>query len=176
MKTLLICIIVILAMNEQMIFDFNRDANIDNWLVVDDGVMGGRSKGNLSITPEGHGLFEGTVSLENNGGFSSLRYRFEKITVDQTHSIRIRLKGDGKRYQFRVKNSIGEYYSYITYFQSSGEWEEVVISLGDMFPSFRGRRLDQPNFSHDQIEEIAFLIGNKKAESFSLLIDRIVVD
>ncbi|MEN8797965.1 MAG: CIA30 family protein [Flavobacteriaceae bacterium] len=163
-------------MNEQLIFDFNRDANIENWLVVDDGVMGGRSKGNLSITPEGHGLFEGKVSLENNGGFSSLRHRFDSIAVDQTNSIRIRLKGDGKRYQFRVKNSTGEYFSYVSHFESSGNWEEIVIPLKDMVPQFRGRRLDLPNFAHKQIEEIAFLIGNKKAESFSLLIDSINLD
>jgi hypothetical protein len=160
-------------MNEVLIFDFNTDAGIENWLVVDDGVMGGRSKGKLSITPEGHGLFDGTVSLENNGGFSSLRYRFDTMEVAPGSTIKIRLKGDGKRYQFRVKNSIGEYYSYVSYFESSGEWEEIAIPLKDMVPQFRGRKLDLPNFSHDQIEEIAFLIGNKKAESFSLLIDSI---
>ncbi len=163
-------------MTEQLIFDFNKDASLENWIVVDDGVMGGRSKGSLRLTPEGHGLYEGTVSLENNGGFSSLRYRFEAMEVKPSNTIKIRLKGDGKRYQFRVKNSIGEYYSYIAYFKSSGEWEEVEIPLGEMIPAFRGRKLNQPNFSHNQIEEIAFLIGNKKAESFSLLIDTIAVD
>jgi hypothetical protein len=36
--------------------------------------------------------------------------------------------------------------------------------------------LDLPNFSEDHIEEIVFLIGNKKAESFKLLIDNIALD
>lgn len=173
MKILLVLLLPIIAMTEIMIFDFNKDANLENWIVVDDGVMGGRSKGSLRVTPEGHGLFEGTVSLENNGGFSSLRYRFEAMEVKQSSTIKIRLKGDGKRYQFRVKNSVGEYYSYVAYFKSSGEWEEVVIPLKEMIPAFRGRKLNQPSFAHDQIEELAFLIGNKKAESFQLLIDRI---
>lgn len=42
-----------------------------------------------------------------------------------------------------------------------------------MYPSFRGRKLAQPNFSSDHVEEIAFLIGNKKPESFKLMIDKI---
>ena len=42
-----------------------------------------------------------------------------------------------------------------------------------MYPSFRGRRLNKSNFSDDKIQEIAFLIGNKKEENFQLLIDKI---
>jgi len=42
-----------------------------------------------------------------------------------------------------------------------------------MYPSFRGRKLDQPNFSKDCIEEIAFLFGNKSQEKFKLIIDKI---
>jgi hypothetical protein len=44
-----------------------------------------------------------------------------------------------------------------------------------MYPSFRGRKLDAPNFSHDSIEEIVFLIGNKKNERFELIIDKIAL-
>ena len=33
-----------------------------------------------------------------------------------------------------------------------------------MYPSFRGRKLDKPNFPKEYIEEIGFLIGNKKNE------------
>ncbi len=173
MKILFVYLILVTAMNEQIIYDFTETSSIERWIVVDDGVMGGRSKGSMGLSPEGHGLFKGTVSLENNGGFSSVRYRFDKMEVEQNSTIKIRLKGDGKRYQFRVKNAVGEYYSYVAYFESSGKWEEVEIALKDMVPTFRGRKLNQPNFSHYQIEEIAFLIGNKKAESFQLLIDSI---
>jgi NADH dehydrogenase [ubiquinone] 1 alpha subcomplex assembly factor 1 len=44
-----------------------------------------------------------------------------------------------------------------------------------MVPSFRGRTLDMANFPGDSLEEIGFLIGNKKAEDFKLLIDYISV-
>jgi NADH dehydrogenase [ubiquinone] 1 alpha subcomplex assembly factor 1 len=85
----------------------------------------------------------------------------------------LRIKGDGKRYQFRVKDKTSQYHSYITYFETSGEWQTVRLPLRDFYPSFRGRKLRIPNFNHSQIAEVAFLIGNKKAESFELVIDMI---
>lgn len=162
-------------MSTQIIFNFSKNSNTQNWTIVDDVVMGGESSGRFSLSPEGYGLFEGDISLENNGGFSSVRYRFGKIKVDANSKIIIKLKGDGKDYQFRVKDDSGNYYSYIMPFSTSGAWQEIEIPLKDMYPSFRGRRLDLPNFSHDSIEEIVFLIGNKKPERFKLLIDEILV-
>nr|WP_297917224.1 CIA30 family protein [uncultured Allomuricauda sp.] len=160
-----------ITMAPQIIFDFNTDANIQNWRVVDDGVMGGKSLGNFRLDASGHGVFEGEISLENNGGFSSVRYGFEKMAVQGHTKVRIKLKGDGKTYQFRIKENRRDYYSYIMPFQTSGDWQEIEIPLEDMYPSFRGRKLNQPNFSGAHLEEITFLIGNKKKETFKLLID-----
>ena len=70
-----------ILVQSQLIFDFNQTNPVNHWTVVDDVVMGGRSYGRFSIDSEGHGVFSGNVSLENNGGFSSLRYRFEKINT-----------------------------------------------------------------------------------------------
>ena len=78
------------------IYDFNESSSAKDWKIVDDGVMGGRSNGRFSIDNEGNGVFEGKISLENNGGFSSMRYTFEKVAVTRTATVLIRLKGDGK--------------------------------------------------------------------------------
>ncbi len=140
---------------------------------MDDSVMGGKSEGQFYLSPEGHGVFEGEVSLKNNGGFSSVRYSFDKTDIGQSTKVRILLKGDGKEYQLRLKANASDYYSYILPFSTSGEWQTIEIELSDLYPSFRGRKLNQANFSHDYIEELAFLIGNKTPESFKLLIDKI---
>ena len=161
------------SMPSQVIFDFNKSAEIQNWLIVDDVVMGGKSSGTFNLNTDGFGVFEGSISLDNNGGFSSVRYRFEKTLVKEYSTVHIKLRGDGKKYQFRIKAKSGDYYSYISPFQTTGEWQEIEIPLKDMYPSFRGRKLDQPNFSDDYIEEITFLIGNKKEEDFQLIIDKI---
>jgi len=163
-------------MQAQVIFDFNKKSDLQNWIIVNDVVMGGRSSSTFKLDEDGLGVFEGNISLENNGGFSSLRYRFLKRTIKGATQVKITLRGDGKKYQFRVKSNAGDYYSYIVPFLTSGEWQEIVIPLGDMYPSFRGRRLNQPNFSNDSIEELTFLIGNKKSERFKLLIDKIVLE
>ena len=137
--------------------------------------MGGKSSGTFKLSAEGHGVFEGAISLENNGGFSSVRYRFEKILIREYTKIILKIRGDGKKYQFRIKPNSDDYYSYISPFSTTGEWQEIQILLKDMYPSFRGRKLDQPNFSNDYIEEITFLIGNNSQEEFKLLIDKIVL-
>lgn len=176
MKYLLATLVFMTLMTSKIIFDFNKDSNIKQWRIVNDGVMGGLSVGSFTLSPNGHGLFKGEISLENNGGFSSVRYRFEKLQVTEDSNITIKLKGDGKNYQFRVKDDSNNYYSYIVTFPTSGKWEEIKISFKDMYPSLRGRKLDMPNFSKNSIEEIVFLIGNKRTENFTLLIDKIALD
>lgn len=160
-------------MKAQTLFDSQSPNNTKNWYIVDDVVMGGRSNGQLEWSKEGYAKFSGTISLENNGGFSSVRCVIPKTNVRPENKISIQLKGDGKRYQFRVKSRREQYYSYITKFETSGEWETLEFPLKDLYPSFRGRRLELPNFSHDNLEELTFLIGNKKAQKFNLLIKKI---
>jgi hypothetical protein len=165
--------VLISSLSSHIIFDFNKNSSVSNWVVVDDVVMGGRSNGNFHLNNEGKGVFSGKVSLDNNGGFSSVRHGFNKLNVEKFKSIVLKIKGDNKNYQFRIKNKSSDYASYITSFSSSGEWQEIEIPLNSMYPSFRGRKLDKPNFFHKNIEEVTFLIANKKNEEFMLLIDKI---
>ena len=145
------------------------------WYVVDDGVMGGRSQGRLDLAKGEVLHFHGKVSLENNGGFSSIRYDMDSVNINDRRKIILTLKGDGKSYQFRIKKDRRERYSYIKAFTTNGEWQNIEINLRDMEPAFRGMMLDLPNFDFDIISEMAILIGNKKPETFSILIDNIEV-
>jgi hypothetical protein len=162
-----------LFMNATMLYDFDKNASAKDWRIIDDVVMGGESNGRFLIDAEGHGVFQGAVSTENNGGFSSVRHQFDKLETTKNSKVLIRLKGDGKDYQFRIKDKNSNYFSYITTFKTSGEWETVEIKLADLYPSFRGRKLNLPNFDAASFEEIVFLIGNGKNESFKLMLDKI---
>ena len=173
MKYLVCCMVLISSLSSHIIFDFNKNSSISNWIVVDDVVMGGRSNGNFQLNKEGKGVFSGKISLDNNGGFSSVRYGFNKLNVEKYKSIVLKIRGDGKNYQFRMKHKSTDYASYITSFSSSGQWQEIEIPINSMYPSFRGRKLDEPNFFHKTIEEVTFLFANKKNEDFILLIDKI---
>ena len=173
MKYLICSMVLFSSLSSFIIFDFNKNSSISNWVVVDDVVMGGRSTGNFKLNKDGNGVFYGNVSLDNNGGFSSLRHGFNKLNIEKFKTLVLKIKGDGKNYQFRIKHKSSDYASYITSFSSSGEWQEIEIPINSMYPSFRGRKLDEPNFSHESIEEITFLIANKKNEDFMLIIDKI---
>ena len=157
----------------KVLIKFSDNINRNAWQVVDDVVMGGRSEGNFRVNSNGWGEFFGTVSLENNGGFSSVRIGMNSINVEAFKGVELRVKGDQKNYQFRIKDQRRNRYSYIYKFETNGDWETIFIPFKDMIPSFRGYQLDIPNYAGDSIEEITFLIGNKKAEKFSLLIDTI---
>jgi len=159
-----------------ILFNFNAQSEPGNWIVIDDVVMGGRSIGSFSLTPEGHGLFKGHISTENNGGFSSVRHRFDSKPVGKFTIVKLRVKGDGKSYQFRVKSIAGDAHSYIATFKTTAAWSTVEIPFAIMHPSFRGRKLELPNYPGQSMEEIAFLIANKTAETFSLEIDRIELE
>lgn len=156
-----------------MLFDFNKKSSLSNWYIVDDVVMGGRSSGYLKIDDDGHGRFGGNISLRNNGGFSSVRYQFKKKKVIQYDKLLIRVKGDGKRYQIRIKENINDYFSYVANIKTKNNWQTIEVDLKSMYPVFRGRMLNQPNFSGKYLQEIGFLIGNKRAEKFNLIIDKI---
>ena len=176
MKYLTFQFLVLITIQQMTLFDFNFESNIRNWKIVDDVVMGGRSNGNFKINDTGYGEFSGDVSLKNNGGFSSVRYNFSTVSSSNFKSFQLRIKGDGNPFQFRVKSSNRQRFSYIYTFNTSGDWETISIPFNKMEPAFRGYKLDQPNFDGLQMEEIAFLIGNKKEQSFKLFIDSIILE
>ena len=173
MSQIVTAVLFISILNTMVIFDFTENSILENWFIINDNVMGGVSRSEISINEDGNAVFKGSVSLENNGGFCSARYNFNEISVRDYEKLTLRIKGDGKRYQFRIRANRDDYYSYITYFETSGNWETIEIPLEKMYPVFRGRKLEMPDFSNDTIEEIAFLIGNKKEETFRLEIDKI---
>lgn len=137
--------------------------------------MGGKSNGCFTLDGNGHAVFKGCVSLDNNGGFSMVKHQFETIEVSGFTKVSLRLKGDGKTYQFRIKTSNSDYYSYVSSFETSGYWETIEIPFKKMYPAFRGKKLNISNFPGELMAHIAFLIGNKRVESFILKIDSIVL-
>ena len=171
-RSLYLTLLILTAQQVAMLLDFNTSTK-DNWEIVDDVVMGGRSQGKFEISPEGYGKFTGEVSLANNGGFSSVRFDTPTLKIKEYTGILLTVKGDGKPYQFRIRNSYLNRFAYSSKFYTNGDWQTIEIPFSEMIATFRGYRLDLPRFEGDKIEEIMFLIGNKRSESFELLIDKI---
>ena len=160
-------------MKAEVLYDFSENSSLRYWSVVDDGVMGGVSQGSLRINYEGHGVFSGYVSLENYGGFSSIRYNTTPVSVVGYEFLSIKVFGDDKDYQIRIKSDYYDRHVYSKPFFAKNEWQEISIPLGKMKPQFRGRKLRMSNFNERSIVEIGILIGNKVEEDFTLFIDQI---
>ena len=158
------------------IYTFLNQKNINEWNVVNDGVMGGISKSSLVLTNSGNGKFSGHVSLANNGGFASIQLDRTILLSQEKKFIVLRIKGDGKRYEFRIKGKSSQFESYVHQFSTSGDWENLKLAIREFYPQYRGRKLNIPNFNFKTIEQLSFLISNKQEEDFELLIDSISLE
>ena len=172
----LITLSLFTSSNMEKIYTFLPQSNIQQWRIVNDGVMGGRSKSSLVLSKEGYGQFSGHVSLANYGGFASMQLNTAVKLSKEKKFIVLRVKGDGKRYEFRLKGEASQAESYVHQFSTSGEWETIKLAISEFYPQFRGRKLDLPNFDFLTIEQLSFLIANKQEEDFQLLIHWIDVE
>ncbi len=168
---LLLTISLSTGLNMNNLYTFSTQTNIREWRIVNDGVMGGVSKSSLVLTEAGHGQFSGHVSLANNGGFASIQLNTRIQRAEEKRFLVLRVKGDGKRYEFRLKGEISQPESYVHPFATSGEWEVIKLAISEFYPQFRGRKLNIPNFNFESIEQLSFLIANKQEEDFELLMD-----
>lgn len=165
-----------ITLSQNIIFSFSNESILKEWRIVNDDVMGGISKSNLIINNDGHGFFFGNISTSYNGGFASIRYNCKRQYLNEYKNLVLKIKGDKKEYQLRIKSSLGDYFSYVYPFKTSGEWEFITIPLNRMHPSYRGKKLNMKNFNKNYFEQISFLISNNKNENFNILIDRIILE
>jgi NADH dehydrogenase [ubiquinone] 1 alpha subcomplex assembly factor 1 len=165
---------ILLTMNthaaDKFIFDFQTVTNPAAWQIVNDDVMGGVSTSDFRLT-NGAAVFQGEVSLENNGGFASVRSSPVRENLSGCDAFVIRVRGDGRRYKFTVRTETGfAAPNYQAEFATKGgEWEEHCLSFKDFVPTFRGRVLtDSPPLSAAKIVSVGILISDKKSGPFRL--------
>ena len=146
----------------------NINMDVEPWRSINDGVMGGLSAGGMAQSEEGL-KFSGTLSLENNGGFSSVRRPVSEDLSNAT-GVRIQVRGDGREYQFRIRQSASfDGVSWSAAFSSSDEWQQIDIALDQFTPVFRGRAVPQAGpVVPSGIQQIGFLLADKTAGRFEL--------
>ncbi|MBT4317799.1 MAG: CIA30 family protein [Candidatus Marinimicrobia bacterium] len=156
---------------EVIMEDFDSK-NLLNWKIVNDSVMGGRSDATLKLKNNLYGVFNGYLSLQNNGGFSSIRAYYPPDLTD-VKSITIRIKGDGRQYSFRVRGNTSNWASYTHTFNTvKNKWIEKELMIKDFYPLYRGYYLnDMPLLSEMVIKEIGIMLSDKQTGPFELEID-----
>lgn len=158
------------------ICSFHDAEAIRQWVAVNDNVMGGLSTGTASLTGDGCLHFSGKVSLENNGGFASIRTLPGEFELGDFEGVRIRVKGDGRTYQFRIRTD--DEYDGIAFkhdFSTSPDkWVIINLPFASFEPTFRGRVLQGVKpLAASEIQQIGFLVADKAAGPFSLIVDEI---
>jgi hypothetical protein len=139
------------------LFDFtNPDANLQaTWGAVDDVVMGGVSESGIRMSGS-CAIFSGNVSIDNSGGFASVRTRNldPSLNLSNYQGIELRVKGDGQRYKFFVRtepkwDGVGYAYSFDT---NPDEWMTISIPFRDLVPIFRAKTVsDAPAIDTNRI-------------------------
>ncbi len=156
---------------EIIIEDFDTFDLLD-WQIVNDGVMGGISTSNFRVFDNATSSFQGNLSLANNGGFASMRAYYNS-SLEGISKIKISVKGDGKRYIFRVRTDEVYWAAYGISFETiKDEWIDYEFQLKDFIPTSRGYQLkNMPNLNELDIREIGFMISDKQEGTFQLSID-----
>jgi hypothetical protein len=148
-----------------------RSATRIEWFAVNDGVMGGVSSSRMRTSGEGSAIFEGTLSLENNGGFASVRTELSEAGLAGYGRLVMLVRGDGKRYQMRLRMSAAfDGIAYRAHFDTTpGEWITVEIPLSEFEPSFRGYRprIAEP-LDPARVRQLGVMLTDKQEGSFRL--------
>lgn len=166
------------AASIKLLLNFRDINDSGRWMVVNDGVMGGVSRSTVNLHNDGYLIFAGNVSTDYGGGFASIRTDYKNWGIGKHEGLILRVKGDGKTYQFRCRlgNNMNQI-AYRHYFQTNNdEWQEIILPFKDFLPTYRGRVLN--NFAEldpNQIKYLGVMISDKQVGDFKLEIDWIGV-
>ncbi len=158
-----------------VLVDFHRSQAVQEWNVINDGVMGGVSTSQFAHQTD-KAVFSGIVSLENNGGFASVRSAPEPFDLSAFQGIALQVRGDGRSYKFniRTENSRDGVNYRSAFVTKAGEWITVELPFADFQPSFRGRTVPEaPPLDTAHIVTLGFLIADQQAGPFRLEVARI---
>ena len=154
-----------------LLFDFGPDS--ESWFSVDDNVMGGISSSLGTIQEDGTLLFSGTMSLDNNGGFSSIRSPYNPIDLSGSDGLLIRVLGDGNIYRLRIwSTDTGRDIAYNSFFETQdGQWVTVYIPFETMVATFRGFQTGSGPLDPGTISSVGFMLSDKQPGEFALEVD-----
>jgi monofunctional biosynthetic peptidoglycan transglycosylase len=154
----------------RLLTDFTAASPDLGWYVLNDNVMGGRSEGGFEQTP-GELRFSGRTDTDG-GGFSSIRTASLDLDLSHYSGLRLRVRGDGRRYTFRLTTKARRYGRPVAYWADfdtvDGEWRAVDVPFSRFIPRFRGAELDGPPLDAAAITGMGLMIYDKRDGPFEL--------
>ncbi len=160
----------------QVLADFSDPREIAAWRALHDTVMGGRSDGALVAAGDGAALFAGTISLENRGGFASVRGPIRRYSLQRCHGVTIEVRGDPRRFQLRLRTDDRfDGVAWRAFFEPEAEqWQQISLPFESFVPVFRGRVLGpQGQLDPSRITRLGVMLADDTAGPYRLEIRRI---
>lgn len=160
----------------KVVFDFSDASAVQARTAIDDRVMGGVSRSSLERDPAGHAVFKGTVSLERNGGFASVRSSAADRGQPGSTACLIDVHGDRKEFKLsRLTDNGFDSLNYQASFIPTGnDWHSVQLPLAAFRASFRGRDVPgAPALDAARIRQVGLMIAARQGGPFTLDIRRI---
>lgn len=151
------------------LFDF--EAPTDAWRVVNDGVMGGLSKGAFTIDG-GILTFTGTL-VTQGGGFTSVRAR-KRVDLSGFDGIELRVRGGGRTFELDVGDGTRQMFREVSRraaFPTTPDWQTVRIPFSSLRTSVYGRPVKARPLNLARIESVSLFILDKKDGPFHLDVD-----
>ena len=153
------------------VFQFS-ELQKNQYMIVNDTVMGGRSFSQFEVN-DMSASYSGKVSLENNGGFASVRMLWP-FGVEESIGkslIALHLKGDGLKYQLRLRTNGGfDGAAYSQPFETiNGQEQTIYFSASDFAPTFRGRELKgMPELKLNEVKQMGLMVADKQQGAFNI--------
>lgn len=162
------------AFTASLVIDFGNTEQ--NWQVINDTVMGGRSQSNIKYTKNSI-VFRGTVSLENNGGFASFRSPYDQWDLTQYTSLTIHYRSTGFDMAWTMKDQRPYYMPSFrgNLPNTKGKWKKITFDLRNLEAYRLGKPLGYQlsNKELKNIIRLGFISNEKRAGGFELEIDTI---
>ncbi len=161
--------------NAKTLASFESEDCLKSWTSVNDGVMGGVSKGGLTRTDKGTLKFSGDLSLENNGGFASIRTKPGALDLSGMSGIVVKSRGDGRTYwvELRVAGQMGATSYRADLPTTAGEWKETRVAFEDFKLQAFGRELPFKPVDPSAVASVGFTLADKKSGPFALEIESV---
>jgi len=165
-----------LAVECRRLTDFDEPEDAERWVIVNDGVMGGRSAGFVEFADSAM-RFSGEL-VTAGGGFTSVRFRTIGDELVGTVRLVLRLRSDNRRYSVTFNDAPGTrqriaHGADITSDGTSDDdgWSIVEVRFDDLRPTVFGRPVDAPAFDPEQVSEVGIIISDGIDGSFELEVD-----
>jgi len=166
-----------------MLFDFSQSQNALAWRSIDDRVMGGVSRSNFTAKDDdgAFAVFSGFLSLDNNGGFCSVRADLNQAIPASAEHIWIECRNNmslgSKDYYLNLRTSdTFDGISYRTAFRPIGTFARYECVEFEFTPVFRGRSvIDAPALELTKVRQVGLMVADAQVGPFELEIRAIGV-